>query len=84
VSAELPVRLEFFATTLRETARSSNLASQRSLDPIETVRLTPPGMALLVADALRASMPDGLEGLLSPEALEPVARKAAAPEGCGG
>jgi len=69
VSAELPVRLEFFGDTL-EKLREFDLASQRSLDPIETVRLTPTGYGPLVADALRASMPDGLEGLLSPEALD--------------
>ncbi len=69
VSAELPVRLEFFGDTL-EKLREFDPASQRSLDPIEVVRLTPTGYGPLVADALRESMPEGLETLLSPEALE--------------
>ncbi|MGB7565465.1 MAG: transcription-repair coupling factor [Prochlorococcaceae cyanobacterium] len=69
VSAELPVRLEFFGDTL-EKLREFDPASQRSLDPIEVVRLTPTGYGPLVADALRESMPEGLDALLSPEALE--------------
>ena len=69
MSAELPVRLEFFGEEL-EKLREFDPASQRSLDAIEVVRLTPSGYGPLVADALRDSMPDGLEHLLSPEALE--------------
>ena len=69
VSAELPVRLEFFGEEL-EKLREFDPASQRSLDPIEVVRLTPSGYGPLIADALRQSMPEGLEQLLSPEALE--------------
>ncbi|MCP9914919.1 transcription-repair coupling factor [Cyanobium sp. ATX 6F1] len=69
VSAELPVRLEFFGEEL-EKLREFDPASQRSLDPIEVVRLTPTGYGPLVAEALREAMPEGLEALLSPEALE--------------
>ncbi|MEB3185442.1 MAG: transcription-repair coupling factor [Cyanobacteriota bacterium] len=69
VSSELPVRLEFFGEEL-EKLREFDPASQRSLDPIEVVRLTPSGYAPLIAAALREAMPDGLEQLLSPEALE--------------
>ncbi|MCT0229569.1 transcription-repair coupling factor [Synechococcus sp. CS-1324] len=69
VSAELPVRLEFFGDTL-EKLREFDPATQRSLDPIEAVRLTPTGYGPLVAEALRQTMPAELEGLLSPEALE--------------
>jgi transcription-repair coupling factor (superfamily II helicase) len=69
VSAELPVRLEFFGDAL-EKLREFDPASQRSLDPIEQVNLTPTSHAPLVAEALRETMPDGLEQLLSPEALE--------------
>ena len=69
VSAELPVRLEFFGDTL-EKLREFDPASQRSLDPIEAVRLTPTGYGPLVAEALRETMPEALESLLSPEALE--------------
>ena len=69
VSAELPVRLEFFGDTL-EKLREFDPATQRSLDPIEAVRLTPTGYGPLVADALRETMPEGLERLLSPAALD--------------
>ncbi len=69
VSAELPVRLEFFGDAL-EKLREFDPASQRSLDPIELVHLTPTSHAPLVAEALRETMPEGLEQLLSPEALE--------------
>ena len=69
VSAELPVRLEFFGDSL-EKLREFDPATQRSLDAIEQVRLTPTSYAPLVAEALRQGMPDGLEQLLSPEALE--------------
>ncbi len=69
VSAELPVRLEFFGEEL-EKLREFDPASQRSLDPIEVVRLTPTGYGPLIADALRESMPEGLERLLGPEATD--------------
>ena len=69
VSSELPVRLEFFGEDL-EKLREFDPATQRSLDPIEVVRLTPSGYGPLIAAALREAMPDGLEQLLSPEALE--------------
>ena len=69
VSAELPVRLEFFGDAL-EKLREFDPASQRSLDPIELVHLTPTSHAPLVAEALREQMPAELEQLLSPEALE--------------
>ncbi len=69
VSAELPVRLEFFGDTL-EKLREFDPASQRSLDPIELVHLTPTSHAPLVAEALREQMPAELEQLLSAEALE--------------
>jgi len=69
VSAELPVRLEFFGEEL-EKLREFDPASQRSLDPIEVVRLTPSGYGPLIAEALREGIPDGLDSLLSPAALE--------------
>ncbi|WP_438982066.1 transcription-repair coupling factor [Vulcanococcus sp.] len=69
VSAELPVRLEFFGEEL-EKLREFDPASQRSLDPIDVVRLTPSGYGPLIADGLREGIPDGLEQLLKPEALE--------------
>ncbi len=69
VSAELPVRLEFFGEEL-EKLREFDPASQRSLDPVEVVRLTPAGYGPLIADALREAMPDALEHLLDAAATE--------------
>ncbi|MEB3270298.1 MAG: transcription-repair coupling factor [Synechococcus sp.] len=69
VSAELPVRLEFFGDTI-EKLREFDPASQRSLDPIEQTCLTPTSYAPLVAEALREHMPAALEQLLSAEALD--------------
>ncbi|MGA1303213.1 MAG: transcription-repair coupling factor [Cyanobium sp.] len=63
VSAELPVRLEFFGDEL-EKLREFDPATQRSLDGIEQVLLTPTSFSILVADALRDSAPAGLENLL--------------------
>jgi transcription-repair coupling factor (superfamily II helicase) len=69
VSAELPVRLEFFGEDI-EKLREFDPASQRSLDAIDVVRITPTSVAPLVADALREALPEGLEALLEPAALE--------------
>ncbi|MCS5705092.1 transcription-repair coupling factor [Synechococcus sp. FGCU-3] len=69
VSAELPVRLEFFGEDL-EKLREFDPATQRSLDPVEVMRLTPTGYGPLVAEALREAMPDGLEQVFSAEGLE--------------
>ena len=66
VSAELPVRLEFFGDEL-EKLREFDPANQRSLDGIEQVLLTPTSFSTLVADALRESLPPSLEPLLGPE-----------------
>jgi transcription-repair coupling factor (superfamily II helicase) len=81
VSAELPVRLELFGEEL-EKLREFDPASQRSLDAIERVRLTPTSHAPLIADALRERMPEGLEALLSPEALDQLL-EGAPPKECG-
>ncbi|MCP9833287.1 MULTISPECIES: transcription-repair coupling factor [unclassified Cyanobium] len=69
VSAELPVRLELFGEDL-EKLREFDPATQRSLDVIERVRLTPTSYAPLIAEALREQMPEGLERLLEPAALD--------------
>ena len=63
VSAELPVRLEFFGDEL-EKLREFDPASQRSLDGIEQMSLTPTSFSPLVADALREALPPGLEAVL--------------------
>ncbi len=63
VSSELPVRLELFGDEL-DKLREFDPASQRSLDPVEQLRLTPTGFSPLIAEQLRESMPDGLDRLL--------------------
>ena len=68
VSSELPVRLELFGDDL-DKLREFDPASQRSLDAIESLRLTPTGFSPLIAEQLRERMPDGLEALLSEQAL---------------
>ena len=68
VSSELPVRLEFFGDEL-DKLREFDPASQRSLDPVEQLRLTPTGFSPLIAEQLRESMPEGLDQLLSEEQL---------------
>ena len=69
VSSELPVRLEFFGEEL-DKLREFDPASQRSLDPVGALRLTPTGFGPLIADQLRETMPDGLEQLLGSEGTE--------------
>ncbi|KEF42720.1 MAG: transcription-repair coupling factor [Cyanobium sp. CACIAM 14] len=69
VSAELPVRLELFGEEL-EKLREFDPVSQRSLDVVDKVRLTPTSHAPLIAEALRQRMPEGLERLLEPASLD--------------
>ena len=69
VSSELPVRLEFFGEEL-DKLREFDPATQRSLDPVDRLQLTPTGFGPLVADQLRESMPEGLDRLLGDEATE--------------
>jgi transcription-repair coupling factor (superfamily II helicase) len=79
VSAELPVRLECFGEEI-EKLREFDPASQRSLDAIDVVRITPTSHAPLVADALREQLPEGLETLLGAEGLHTLL-EGGAPEG---
>ncbi|MFL0782163.1 MAG: transcription-repair coupling factor, partial [Prochlorococcus sp.] len=60
VSSELPVRLEFFGDEL-DKLREFDPASQRSLDPVNELQLTPTGFGPLIADQLRQTMPEGLD-----------------------
>ncbi|GCE65494.1 transcription-repair coupling factor [cyanobiont of Ornithocercus magnificus] len=69
VSSELPVRLEFFGDSL-DRLREFDASSQRSLDPVEELRLTPTGFGPLIAEELRQKMPEGLDSLLSARDLE--------------
>ena len=69
VSSELPVRLEFFGDEL-DKLREFDPASQRSLDPVNELQLTPTGFGPLIADQLRELMPAGLDRLLGDNAIE--------------
>ena len=69
VSSELPVRLEFFGEEL-DKLREFDPASQRSLDPIDQLQLTPTGFSPLIADALRERMPEGLDRLLQEQEVD--------------
>lgn len=79
VSAELPVRLEFFGDEL-EKLREFDPASQRSLDTIEQIWLTPRGYDPLIAQALRTSIPPGLSALLGDQDLASL-REGQTPKG---
>ena len=69
VSSELPVRLEFFGEEL-DKLREFDPATQRSLDPVERLQLTPTGFSPLIADQLRETMPEALDRLLGDQATE--------------
>ncbi|MFL0793760.1 MAG: DEAD/DEAH box helicase, partial [Prochlorococcus sp.] len=69
VSSELPVRLEFFGDEL-DKLREFDPASQRSLDPVNELQLTPTGFGPLIADQLREMMPEGLDRLLGETATD--------------
>ncbi|MDB4555322.1 transcription-repair coupling factor, partial [Synechococcus sp. AH-707-D15] len=64
VSSELPVRLEFFGNEL-DKLREFDPASQRSLDAVDTLKLTPTGFSPLIAERLREQVPDDLDQLLN-------------------
>jgi transcription-repair coupling factor (superfamily II helicase) len=68
VSAELPVRLELFGDVL-EKMREFDPATQRSLDSIARLILTPTSFAPIIASAL-GSLEDKLAAYLSPEEQE--------------
>jgi transcription-repair coupling factor (superfamily II helicase) len=69
VSAELPVRLEFFGDDL-DKLREFDPGTQRSLDGVDLVRLTPTSYGPLIAQALREQLPNQLEQLLDASAIE--------------
>ena len=69
VSSELPVRLEFFGEEL-DKLREFDPATQRSLDPVDRLQLTPTGFSPLIADQLRDTMPEALDRLLGDQATE--------------
>ncbi|BEV36285.1 transcription-repair coupling factor [Synechococcus sp. M16CYN] len=69
VSSELPVRLEFFGEELVKL-REFDPSTQRSLDPIDVIRLTPTGFNPLIANRLRETMPDGVVRLLGEQDTE--------------
>lgn len=79
VSAELPVRLEFFGDEL-DKLREFDPVSQRSLDTIEHLLLTPRGHDPLIAQTLRHAIPPGLGALLGDQGLAAL-REGQTPKG---
>ena len=69
VNTELPLRLEFFGDDL-EKLREFDPANQRSLDAVAQTWVTPTSYGPLIAAALRADLPDGLDALLGAEAFD--------------
>ncbi|MGQ4645958.1 transcription-repair coupling factor [Lyngbya aestuarii] len=69
VAGELPVRLEWFGDQL-ERLREFDPASQRSLDKIEHLLLTPTNFSPIVASALSTQKAEHLKTLLSAEEQE--------------
>jgi len=69
VAAELPVRLEWFGDEL-EQLREFDPATQRSLDKINQLVLTPTDFGPIVAAALTASKVEQVKSHLSPEEQE--------------
>ncbi|ELR99789.1 transcription-repair coupling factor [Gloeocapsa sp. PCC 73106] len=70
VSAELPVRLEWFGDQL-EQIREFDPSTQRSLDKIEQLLLTPTSFSPVIASALSEAQQ---ESLFTPEEKEGLAR----------
>lgn len=66
VAAELPVRLEWFGDEL-DQLREFDPATQRSLDKIEQLVLTPTNFGSIIADSLNASQAEQVKSYLSPE-----------------
>lgn len=67
VSSELPVRLEWFGDEL-EKIREFDATTQRSLESLESIALTPVSFAPIIADAIAKEI--SLENYLSTEARE--------------
>ncbi|HEY9903031.1 MAG TPA: transcription-repair coupling factor [Candidatus Sericytochromatia bacterium] len=69
VAAELPVRLEWFGDEL-ERLREFDPATQRSLDKIEHLVLTPTDFSPIIAAALTGAKAQQVKAYLSPEEQE--------------
>ncbi len=69
VAAELPVRLEWFGDEL-EQLREFDPATQRSLDNIEQLLLTPTNFSPIITAALTEAKAEQLQSYLSPEEQE--------------
>ena len=72
VSAELPLRLEWFGDEL-EKVREFDPATQRSLDESEELVLTPTSFAHIIADRLEKTAGDKIGNYLTSEELETLA-----------
>jgi transcription-repair coupling factor (superfamily II helicase) len=72
VSAELPVRLDFFGDEL-EQLREFDPSTQRSLDKIDQLVLTPTSFANIIADYINKAQGEILASFLSAEEQEALA-----------
>jgi len=79
VASELPVRLEWFGDEL-EQMREFDPATQRSLDSIDHLTLTPTSFAPIILAALTAAKREQVKAFLSPEEQEKL-DMGQAPEG---
>ena len=66
VSSELPLRLEFFGNEI-EKIKEFDPTTQRSLDNINSVCITPTGIAPIIASELRRNLPNYLDKLMNEE-----------------
>ncbi|MBF2029831.1 MAG: transcription-repair coupling factor [Oscillatoriales cyanobacterium C42_A2020_001] len=71
VASELPVRLELFGDEL-DQIREFDSATQRSLDRIEQLVITPTSYAPIIQSALTAAATEQVNAYLNPEAQELV------------
>jgi transcription-repair coupling factor (superfamily II helicase) len=71
VSSELPVRLEFFGDEL-EKLREFDPSTQRSLDSIPHLFLTPTGFASMILDGIQSRQDVSLSDYLTPAEIEKV------------
>ncbi len=69
VSSELPIRLELFGDVI-DKLREFDPVSQKSLDALESVTITPTSFNSLVCSEIRQRLPEGLQTLLDNQNLD--------------
>lgn len=71
VSSELPIRLEFFGDEI-DKLREFDPITQRSLDTIDEIFLTPTSFGPIISNELRNNTPDNLEHYLDDRSIEKI------------